>query len=473
MKHTPSQSTAAERLITNEAGFSIIEALLASALFSLFVTAMVGAYIYGKQSTSGAGNRARAALLAEEGLEALRNIRDHDYANLADGTRGLTSSTNQWALSGSADMSDIFTRQLTIATIDSNRKAVTATISWPAGFGTTTIALSTVLANWRASSGGGQNRAGWAIPAETSILDFSGAADGIKVAATDNYAYVVRNDGTPDFLVVDITGTPFVAASLSLTGTPTNIFVADAVAYVSNQDDSQELQLIDITTPTAPSVIATFDALGTANANGVFVSGTTAYLVRDSSANDELIAINVSAPLLPVLAGSLDLSANGYELWLSAGRAYVASGDNTRELQVVDVNNPLSMSITGALNLTGNTDAITIAGFATTTLIGQGAQFAIVNITDPAAPTLTTTFNTGQTVRDIAVFADNTLAFLAGDAGSSEFAVIDISTQSTPASWGSINLADSLNGVAYNSARDRAYAVGIDDAAEFHVFAPQ
>lgn len=474
MKSERSQSTPKGWSVTNHRGFSLVEVILSSAVFVLLVTALVGAYLYGQEASSLAGNRARAVMLAEEGLEAVRNIRDPAYINLSDGTHGLTTTSNQWDLSGSSDTTDIFTRQIIISSVDAKRKSVTANVTWQQNPQRTgLVSLTTRLTNWIASSGVGPNRAGWATPTTTATLGFLGTENGIKVATVGDYAYVVRNDGTPDFLVIDVTGTPFIAGSLSLTGTPTNIYVVGNVAYVSNSDNSQELQLIDIATPSAPSVLGTFNAAGNADANGVFVSGNMAYLVRGSSTDDELVVVNVLTPALPTFAGSLNLAATGYEVWVSGTNAYVASGSNTQELQVVNVSNPLLMSIIGSLNMTGNTDAITITGFVTTTLIAQGSQFAIVDITNPALPTLTTSFNTGQTVRDISVFGDNTLAFLAGDSGSTEFMVIDIITQSTPATWGSLNLSNSLNGIAYDGTRDRAYGVGIDDAVEFMVFAPQ
>jgi prepilin-type N-terminal cleavage/methylation domain-containing protein len=111
-------------------GFSLVEVLLSIAVFSLLVTALAGAYLYGQESTVLAGNQSRATLLAEEGLEAVRNIRDAGFANLVDGTYGLATGGNQWNLSGSSDGTDIFTRSVTIATINATVKSVTSSVSW-------------------------------------------------------------------------------------------------------------------------------------------------------------------------------------------------------------------------------------------------------------------------------------------------------------------------------------------------------
>jgi len=114
-------------------GFSIIEVVLSAALFALIATPLVGVIIYGEQSSALAGERARATFLAEEGLEAVRNIRDAGFSSLpADGNYGLQVSSNQWKFLGlgTTDTTDIFTRQINIATIDANRKTITSTVNW-------------------------------------------------------------------------------------------------------------------------------------------------------------------------------------------------------------------------------------------------------------------------------------------------------------------------------------------------------
>lgn len=141
---------------TNRPAFSLVEIILASALFGLLVTALAGAYLLGQETTALAGSRARAGLLAEEGLEATRNIRDAGWANLIDGAHGLAVAGNQWTFSGTQDTSDIFTRQLSIATVDAKRKTITSQVTWQqnqqrAG----AVTLTTRLTNWLAATGRG------------------------------------------------------------------------------------------------------------------------------------------------------------------------------------------------------------------------------------------------------------------------------------------------------------------------------
>ena len=135
-----------------KSGFSLVEVILASSIFILLVTALVGAYLYGEESTMRAGNRARAVLLAEEGLEAARNLRDADFTNLSDGVHGLATLSNEWIFSGSSDVTGIFTRQITISTVDADRKEVISAVTWqqnPQRSGS--VSSVTYLSNWQDS----------------------------------------------------------------------------------------------------------------------------------------------------------------------------------------------------------------------------------------------------------------------------------------------------------------------------------
>lgn len=132
-------------------GFSTIEALLASSILILIVTAFMGAFIYGSESTALAGQRARATFLAEEGLEASRNIRDAAFSNLVNGANGLVISGNQWTFSGTSDITNgFYTRQITISSIDSNRKQIISTVTWQQNNQRTgSVTLTTYLTNWK------------------------------------------------------------------------------------------------------------------------------------------------------------------------------------------------------------------------------------------------------------------------------------------------------------------------------------
>jgi Tfp pilus assembly protein PilV len=461
------------RFLKSQDGFSLVEAVLSAALFVLVVAAFAGGIIYGRESAATAGDRARAVFLAEEGLEAVRNIRDASFSNLSAGTKGVSTSSGYWSFSGISDVFDNFTRSISIATEGTNIKNVTSTVTWketPARTGSVT--LTSRFTEWLSSPIGN-----WATPFQAASLNLSGAQDGLKVQAQGNYAYVVRNDGTPDFLIINTSSStaPSIIGSLSLTDAPVNIFVSGNYAYVSSRSDTQELQIIDISNPASPSVAGTYNATGTADGLGVYVVGLYAYLTRAGSADNEFFIIDISNPSSPSLFGSLDLGDGGYEVWASGNYAYVASAHNTQELQAVNVSNPASPFLAGYYDLSGNTDAITVTGMDDILFLGSGNSVYVFLVTNPSSPALQNSYNSVGTTNDIGLnIGAETDLYLATSGASTEFRIIDILDLANPSALGSYDVSGNvaLYGVAYNQSADRAYGVGSSDTEEFIIFAP-
>ena len=150
MKQEMSQSIKKEWWTINTNGFLLVEVLLSSSLFIIFLTAFAGVFYYGMESSVLAGNRSQAIMFAEEGQEAVRSMKNINFANIPDGTYGLSYSNNVWSLSGSEDIYGAFTRQVTISTIDANRKSITTTVTWQQPHGRAG-SVSTVgrLTNWK------------------------------------------------------------------------------------------------------------------------------------------------------------------------------------------------------------------------------------------------------------------------------------------------------------------------------------
>lgn len=461
-------------------GFSLVEALLAGVIFSLVVMTLVGSLIYGEETGKLSGSRVRAVLLAEEGLEAVRNMRDDNFTNLFNGTYGLASSGDIWSFSGSEDISGIYTRKIIVAQIDSERKQVTSQVTWQQnGQRTGTVSLVTYLTDWIHGTGPTPTPPpGWSNPVFQTSLDPAGAQDGLKVQVQGNFAYVVRTGGTPNFIIYDVSNPaiPTVSGSLTLTGAPNNIAVSGDFAYVASGDNAEELQIIDVTTPTSPSVSGTFNAAGGADALGVWVSGTTVYLSRTASTSDELVIVDATTPTSPSLLGSLDLGAGGTgnEIIVLGTQAYIASSAAT-ELFVVNVSNPAAPALTVAFDASGGSNALTVTGFSSTVVLGRADNtLGVIDVTTPASPSVTGTVNVGGNVNDIALGFSNTFAFLATTLGTAEFQVVDISNPALPSVIGTLNLtgANQLRGIAYDQTLDRAFAASADNAAEFQIFRP-
>jgi Tfp pilus assembly protein PilV len=137
-------------------GFSVVEVMLSAALLLTAVVCFTGAIIYGQRSTQISGSVARATFLAQQGIEAVRNIKDVSYNNLVSTScptqtyYGLAVNNGLWTLSGTSDTTDNFLRQISICDSDSDRKLVVCTVTWAETAARNgSVILTTELTNWR------------------------------------------------------------------------------------------------------------------------------------------------------------------------------------------------------------------------------------------------------------------------------------------------------------------------------------
>lgn len=453
------------------AGFSIAELIVSVAILGLLAGGVAGSLVYFQRADEDAGLRSRASLLAEQGLDAVRNVRDASYAGLTDGSFGLTVSSGSFTLGAAPDIQNGFSRTITISTVATNQRQVTSTVAWTHRGQAKSVALSGYLTNWQRVVSG----IDWANPNTLAgSLNLSGNTDGFEVAISGNYAYVVRNTTSSNFVVVDISSpaSPTLIATLSVTGTPSDVKVSGNYAYVTSDANAAELQVVNITTPATPSLVASLDISGNSNASAVFVSGTRAYVTRVTGAGSEFSSINISNPLSPTVLGNLAGGQSFLDVVVSGNYAYCAGASNQPEVRVIDITNPAAMSIVGTLDLTGSSNGTSIALLGTTLAVGRAnGDLVTVSVATPTSPTLLATLTGLTSVNDIFLGYNNYL-FVATGLASQELLIYDISSPSSPVLIGGFNSVASLLGVAYDTARDTAVAVGTSDTQEVIVVQP-
>lgn len=145
--------------------------LVAIFIFSVILVSLVRATNMYLSESGDNLKSAKAAYFAEEGIEAIKTIRDASWTNITTLSTSTTyyltfntsSSTNYvWNTTTTATSTDGFTRKIIISnvnrdstghivsnggTIDVNTKLITVSISWLAKSGTTTKSLSTYITN--------------------------------------------------------------------------------------------------------------------------------------------------------------------------------------------------------------------------------------------------------------------------------------------------------------------------------------
>lgn len=465
------------KLNKNNYGFSLIEVLVAVGIFGIFASTLISAFILARESSAAAGKRARAGFIAEEGVEAVRNIRDSSFANLVDGTNyGLrkTSSPIKWELAaGHSDVTDGFTRTIEIANTATAKKKITVTVAWqqtPQRTGE--VVIETYLARWN-----------WGSPTSSSLPDFTGQP-GEKIKVVDGYAQVLFTSASSSHNYWSIN-----VSDNSKHGTDTanaangNLDISGDYTYLASADSNGEFRVIDISDLNAPVEVANLNLSGTGKAYGIAVKGNRAYVVREykNPANTpEFVLVDISNPLNPttLAMGNIELPEDVNDVCVNGNYAYVASSDLTKDLQVIDVSNELLPIVVGTINLpSGNTyNAKTIACAGSTVYIGIGnGDLYSVNVADPANPIqldmVDTTPSVNAGINDMDLGLLDTALFIGTSRVGQQIQLIDISDPAnllrTPDHV--YSAPDGIMGVDYYPETDCLYTVGIDNISKYYV----
>ncbi|MDD2807538.1 MAG: type II secretion system protein [Patescibacteria group bacterium] len=183
--------------LKKQSGFSLVEVILAVALFGLFATALIGLLMNSYGSDIQAKEKDAATIYAQQGIDAVRSIRRQAWNFLVNGSYGLDQSIGHWQFSGSSDfLAAKFTCVTTIGNacrdvgknlvdcvtpgsqIDLETKKVTVVVSYTAVNGVLNkVILNSYLTNWQSSDWrqtdwvGGSGQTVWADPTKYNADD--------------------------------------------------------------------------------------------------------------------------------------------------------------------------------------------------------------------------------------------------------------------------------------------------------------
>lgn len=456
-----------------------MEVLIVIALLSIISLGFVRWQASSQETSVFAGARARAVLLAEEGLEASRNMRDGAFNDLTLGTHGLAVSGGIWTFSGASDTTDGFTREVTVSSVDADTKEVTSEITWnQTAYRAATLALTTYLTNWQAEKG----KPIPIIPDAT--LDLDGPADGTELAiytsGLNTYVVLGRTSSIqPELYVIDVTdpSTPSVIGSLEIGADVNDIAVVGTVAYLATSANAAELQVVSLATVTAPTSIGTLNLSGNTDAKTLTAAGTNLYLGRASnSGGPEVYSISIAVPALPVELSSLEVGDSIWKMTLAQSNqcVYAASGSNTKEFIVVDVTTPTAIFQTGTIDLSGTNDATAIAAFSTYAVLGRDdGFFYTVDVTTPSSPSTLGSMDVGVKVNDLAMGVDDDYVFAGSGTVGAEVAVVDVTTITAPTSYYSVDLSgNEAMGLIWDETLNRVFGAGRGNTEEFFILIP-
>jgi Tfp pilus assembly protein PilV len=252
-----------EKLKFNK-GQSLVELILAIGIFVFVILSLVFLILDSYLSGRLALEINKANFLAQEGLEAVRSIRDNSWSDLISGSHGLAISGGHWIFQGnSEDISDQLnggSRIIEIEDIDKYRKKVTSRINWQFQGRAEEVKLESYLTNWQIISQ-------IEIRKPTQSTDYAGRT------TNDALAYDYPNGSTWATTRYDITKNPSITFyNWQLpTKTYTSLVLkyryhADgatndtyAVAYSTTGCNGQFFDLISPTSASAPDTTVSID----------------------------------------------------------------------------------------------------------------------------------------------------------------------------------------------------------------------
>jgi prepilin-type N-terminal cleavage/methylation domain-containing protein len=153
----------------NRKGFSLVEVLIACTLISVTTLSLMSAASKGIELSSKAIRQVQASMLIEEGIEAVKSIRDTNWTTISNLTLGTTyylsfdSNTNVYSLTTTpvSPVDGMFTRTVVLSavnrdanddivatgTVDTGIKRVDVIVSWNSPSGTTSKNITFYLTN--------------------------------------------------------------------------------------------------------------------------------------------------------------------------------------------------------------------------------------------------------------------------------------------------------------------------------------
>lgn len=453
--------------IKPQLGFSLVEVLLAVALLGIFSVILISGFITGQENSALAVARVQATQLAHEGLAAARSIRDNSFSALTVADHGIVvGGSGAWDFSGTSDATVLdgrtFTRQVAVTNVSTDLQQVVSTVTWAQNLQRNgSVSLTTYLSNWQGGTGG------WADPSVVGSFELPKGNSGVAITRNGNTIALVRAAGSVDLAAVDITtpATPSYTTDVNITNTATSIAYFGNYALITTSSNSSEVLIYDLTNPAAPSSVTTVNLAGKADANDVVVSGNYAFITRSSSADPELVVLDLTTIGTPSVVGSLELADSAFKMSLVGSNLFIASANNTQELQIVNVATPATPGLLGSYDASGTSNAISVGAYGDYALIGFGGGDALlINVATPATPVLSGSFTAGGSVNDVIVYNDK--AYLATSATSAEIQIVDLSVPATPTLLGSSDRANAMRDLIYDAGANYLIAISRNAPSE-------
>lgn len=466
-------------------GQLLIELLVALGVAAVLLPALATGLVASREGKSQQRQRLDAVALVREAEEAVRVVREAGWSGIS--TNGMyhpVVAGGTWALGSGSEIVNGLTRTVTISdvyrsasgdivsgagTLDPSTKKISVIASWGI-FGlsnvTSTLYLTRYLNNqvWTqttqadfdagtktnvttTNTAGGEvtltagGRADWCAPnlsIQAVDLPKSGVANAITAIEGRVFAGTGDNASGVSFANVTIGNTdpPTAIVAGTFDGFKTNgIFGETNYAYLATDNNFKEIEIINLTT-NPYSEAGWFNAPGNGNGNSIYVVGNIGYMTSASTLYTFDLTSKAGARLQ---LGSVELAGTGKKIAVVGGYAYVIIDSATTQLQIVNVQDPASLSVVGSAQLPAGEGVDVFVNqtgtraYVATEASSSQREFFIVDVTTKTGVhTALGSYEANGTNPKGVTVVPGSRALLVGTGGSQQYQVIDISSETNP-----------------------------------------
>lgn len=478
-------------------GQVLVEILLAIGLAAILLPALLTGLISSRQGKAQQQQRTQATALLTEAVEATRSVREKGWTTFAvNGIYHPVISGSTWTLDPDIETISGFTRSVVVSdflrngSLDPSTKKVDVTVNWNTPLSSTVSAtiyltryldnllytqdteaefktgISGILGTNVTNTSGGEVTLGaggqgnWCNPS-LSVTNVDLSRQGVPTAISAYPGNVITGTGGnasgPTFVKTTVAGNnpPIATIQGQFNNSKANgVFTESTYGYIASTDTHQEIKILNLSTPSGNpplySVIGWFDAPGTGNIDNdsIYVVNSVGYMTREdkfytfSLGSGDLAGRSGSRPQLNTDNNAVPtLSGMAKKIVVVGNYAYVVTDSTTTQLQIINVEDPAHPTIKATASMGNNMAGVDVTVNATgtrayvvTNYAPGKPDFFIIDTTSHSGSLspLGTGFNTaGMTPKGVAVVTGNR-AIIVGTGGSYQYQVVNIDIENSP-----------------------------------------
>lgn len=235
------------------------------------------------------------------------------------------------------------------------------------------------------------------VASKNGVLDCSASCPKTNdVYGVGDYAFVATDTNDSEIIILDISNTPIQIGKFNADGPQdaSSVWVKDNYGFMTQ--DKSTFHVFDLSSKSGDRPHIAELALAD-NGNDIFIVGDYAYVAIDSSST-QLQIIDISNPSSPSIVSSLKVANKGGKavyINSSATRAYIATGYNSgtslpteKEMHIVDISNKQNPTWIGSYD-TGAMDPtdITVVTNNKAIIVGIGGEeYQVINYANESTP---------------------------------------------------------------------------------------